>query len=110
MHLAECNHLITDEQYGGRNCRQAQSTVINTILYYNLSRQMRMTLAFIDIDACACYDRIVTSLSGLQGRKWGTPFKLSQFTTKFIESQQFTIRTGFGISKQHYEYSDDKPI
>ena len=71
---------------------------------------MRMTSAFIDIDARACYDRIVTSLSGLEGRKWGAPFKLSQFTTKFIESQQFTIRTGFGISNQYYEYSDDKPI
>ena len=38
MLLAECNHLITDEQYGGRNRRQAQSAVINKVLYYNLSR------------------------------------------------------------------------
>ena len=110
MHLAECNHLITDEQYMGRNRRQAQSAVINKILCYNLPRQMRMMSACIDIDARACYGRIVISLSGLEGRKWGAPFKLSQFTTKFIESQQFTTRTGFGILKRYYEYSDDKPI
>ena len=109
MNTAEKNRLITDEQYGGRNRRQAQSAVINKILYYNLSRQMRMTSAFIDIDARACYDRIVTSLSGLEGRKWGAPYRLSQFTTKFIESQQYKIRTGFGISQNTYEYTDTKP-
>lgn len=89
MNVAEKNTLITDEQYGGRNRRQAQSAVINKILYYNLSRQMHMTSAFIDIDARACYDRIVTSLSGLEGRKWGAPYRLSEFTTKFIESQEY---------------------
>ena len=69
MKTAEKENLITEEQYGGRRKKQAQSAVLNKILYHNISRQMLVTSAFTDDDARACYDRIITSLSGLEGRK-----------------------------------------
>ena len=69
MKLAKKENIITEEQYGGRRKHHAQSAVINKTLYHNISRQMLMTSAFMDDDARACYGRIVTSLSGLEGRK-----------------------------------------
>lgn len=110
MKHAESKNLITDEQYGGRSRRQAQSAVINKVLYYNLSHQMLMPSAYMDDDARACYDRIITPLSSLECRKWGAPYKLAQFTNKFIESQTYALRTGHGISEGTYTYTNDDPI
>ena len=107
---AEQQNLLTDEQYGGRSRRQAQSAVLNKVLYYNLSRQMLLPAAFMDDDARACYDRIVTSLNSLECRKWGAPYKLAKFTNTFIENQAYSIRTAHGISNSTYSYSDDAPI
>ena len=110
MSAAEKSNLITEEQYGGRRKKQSQSAVINKILYHNISRQMLLTSAYMDDDARVCYDRILTSLSGLEGRKWGASYKLSTFTTRFIESQEFAIRTGHGVSEAVYKYDDDNRI
>ena len=110
MKNAEATNLVTDEQYGGRTRRQAQSAVINKVLYYNLSHQMLLPAAFMDDDARACYDRIVTPLSSLECRKWGAPHKLAKFTNSFIEHQTYAIRTGHGISKDTYSYSTEAPI
>ena len=110
MGTAEEKNLITEEQYGRRSKKQAQSAVINKILYHNICRQRLMTSAFMDDDARACYDRIVTSLSGVEGRKWGASYELSTFTTKFIEAQEFSLRTGHGVSEGHYTYDTEHPI
>ena len=64
----------------------------------------------MDDDARACYDRIVTSLGGVEGRKWGASHALSTFTTKFIEAQEFSLCTGHGISEGNYTYDTEHPI
>ena len=110
MKGAEKNGLITDEQYGGRANRQAQTAVINKILYYNLSHQMLMPAAFMDDDAKACYDRIITPLSSLECRKWGAPYKLTKFTNSFITNQTYSIKTGHGISTSTYSYNNNDRI
>ena len=51
MTSIETNHLITDDQYGGRKGRQAQSAVLNKILYFNLQHQLVESAIFIDKDA-----------------------------------------------------------
>ena len=77
----------------------AQSAVINKLLYYNISHQTHVGAAFMDDDARACYDRIVTKHSSLETRKWGLGAQITNFTTKFINSQNFHIRTSHGISE-----------
>ena len=110
MKLAEKHKLISDEQYGGRNKHQAQSVILNKIMYYNISTQTRIPAAFMDDDARACYDRSLTSFNGLENRRWGMPFKMSEFTTKFIESQIYSIRTGSGVSNFTYKFERDAQI
>lgn len=36
---SEKHHIITESQYGGRKGRQAQSAVLNKILYYDINNQ-----------------------------------------------------------------------
>ena len=71
IRYTEENNLISDEQYGGRKNRRAQSDVLNKLCYYNISHETLQSCAFMDDNARACYDRIVTSLSSLECQKWG---------------------------------------
>ena len=79
-------------------------------MYYNISHQMIMPPAFMDDDARACYDRIITPLSSLECRKWGAPFKLAKFTNTFIQNQTYSIKTGHGMSTGNYAYNQNDPI
>ena len=110
MRLAEQHNLISNEQYGGRNKHQAPSVILNKIMYYNISTQTRILAAFMDDDTRAYYDRILTSLNGLENRRWGMAYKVTKFTTNFIESQVYSIRTGAGISKFNYKFECENPI
>ena len=93
MKIAEDLGLVTDQQYGARNKRQCQSAYINKICYYDLSRQKVMESAFLDDDAKACYDRIVTGLSEVEVRKW-----------------EFYLKLASGITTKSYQYADDTRI
>ena len=104
MKNAEERGLVSDEQYSGRKGRMAQSVVINKLCYYNISHQLQMSCAFMDDDARACYDRIVTCLSSAECRKWGISYNVASFTNKFIESQKYHVRSAYGISKNSYSF------
>ena len=107
VHIAEKAKAITDEQYGGRKGRRAQSIVLNKILYYSISHQTRETAAFLDDDAKACYDRILPSLAGLETRKWGLTYKASSLTRNIIEQQKFQVKTAHGLSEKTYQYTEE---
>ena len=106
---AENKNYVTDEQYDGRNGRMAQSIVLNKLFYYNFSHQTLTLCAFMENDARACYDRIVTCMSSLECRKRGIDYNVSEFTNDFIETQKFHVRTAFGIAKNSYSPSEEKP-
>ena len=106
INIAERANVITDEQYGGRKGRRAQSVVLNKILYYTISHQTREEAAFLDDDAKACYDRILPSLAGVETRKWGLTHKASSITRNIIEQQQFKVKTAHGVSSTQYQYDE----
>ena len=56
-----------------------------------------------------CYDRIVTRLSSADCRKWGISHEVAEFANNFIESQQFYVRSAFGVSRDSYQYSEEFP-
>ena len=109
IHNAESHGLISDEQYGGRKHQMAQSVVINNICYYNVSHQTLISCAFMDDDARACYDRIITSLSSLECRWWGLSKTVTDFTTQFIEEQKYHVRSAYGVSNDHYKFDPLSP-
>ena len=105
----EDHGLISDEQYGGRKNRMSLSVVLNKICYYNISHQTLQSYAFMDDDARACYNRIVTSLSGLECQKWGLSKNVTAFTNQFIETQNYHIRSAYRLSKDHYSFTPNSP-
>ena len=107
---AESNNAITDAQYGGRTGRQAQSSVLNTVLYYDVHRQLRKNYTSNDDDMKANFDREIPHYAAAESRSIGMPFEAGNFMIKATASQEYFIRTPNGSSTKSYTYSNDRPI
>ena len=106
---AEKHDLITGQQYGGRKGKQAQSVVLNKMMYYNITHQQLLEAAFMDDDARNCYDRILTAMSAVEMRSWGQSYEEAEFSVEFLQKQKYFIKTGLGITEDHYTYSREDP-
>ena len=109
MHNAEKHDLITNQQYGGRSNLQAQSAVINKLMYYNIAQQQLIEAAFMEDDARNCYDRIITALSAVEMRSWGQSYEEAEFSVDFLQQQQYHVRTPLGITKEYYTHTKSDP-
>ena len=100
MNHIEKNHSITDDQYGGRSQRQAQSAVINKVLYFDIQRQLAEPAVFIDKDARNCFDRFIPSLISLENETLGSPPQAGQFMEHLLQKQHIQAKTIFGVTQQ----------
>ena len=105
MSSAESHMQITDAQFGGRKNRQAQSSVINTVLTFDYHRQLRKAFSHNNDDLRANFDRELAHFSAAETRKNGLPYKAGEFLIKTTQSQKFFIKTKAGISHDYYTYS-----
>jgi hypothetical protein len=59
MHHLEDNNLIPNELYGGRKNRSTTEPIEIQRAIFDITRQQRTPLISINVDAEACYDRMV---------------------------------------------------
>ena len=111
MQIAEKTGNMTDNQYGGRKCRQAQSAVINKVLYYDINRTNMSEAQYDDIDLRSNYDRELVRLVTTEAQvKLGMHKEDAKFMVDFVENQRWYVKTGFGISDECYEYENSTPM
>ena len=110
IRTAEQNKNITDAQYGGRHGRQAQSSVLNTILYYDIHRQLRKDYTSNDDDMKANFDREIPHYVAAESRSLGMSHEAGQFLIQATSSQEYFIRTPNGVSEQSYKFEENRPI
>ena len=107
MRLAETTNNMSNDQYGGRKHRQAQSAVLNKILYYDINRMQMKEAQYDDIDMKSNYDRELVRLVSAEARiKLGLHKCDANFMIDFVESQKFHVKTAFGISEDNYSYNE----
>jgi len=99
MQHVDKHKLLTNDQYGGRNGRQAQSAVINKVLYYDIQNQIVEDAVFIDKDARSCFDRLLPKIVTLENEKVGMPKESSSFMENTLDNQEIHFRTMYGLSK-----------
>ena len=105
---ADKNELITDTQYGARKNRQPQSLILNKTLSYDINRHTAQNFTSVDEDLKACYDRELSSLGALEDRYYGNSFAHGSFLTKTTTGMKFFVKTSFGTSATHYNYTNEK--
>ena len=111
MRIAESSNNMTDNQYGGRKNRQAQSAVFNKILYYDINRLSMKEAQYDDIDMRSNYDRELVRLVTAEAQiKLGLHQNDAKFMVDFVESQQWYVKTGFGISNECYRFEQSNPM
>ena len=109
MTSIEDNHLLTDDQYGGRRGRLAQSAVLNKMLYFNIQHQLVESAVFIDKDARNCFDRFIPNLITLENEALGSPIQASQFMISTLRNQQIAARTIYGVTTAKISEVSQRP-
>jgi len=108
---AERTGNMSDDQYGGRKNRQAQSAVLNKILYYDINRMRVQETQYDDIDMKSNYDRELVRLVAAEARiKLGMYARDANFMVNFVENQEFHVKTAYGVSEESYCYSPDSKL
>ena len=109
MTSIETQHLITDDQYGGRKGRLAQSAVMNKVLYFNLQHQYVEAASFIDKDARNCFDRFIPNLITLENERLGSPTLASTFMIQTLRNQKIRARTSYGVTNHNISDVSSRP-
>ena len=111
MKKAERTNNTTDDQYGGRNNRQAQSAVLNTILYYDINRSSMTTAQYDDIYMKSNYDRELPQLVFAEATiKLVLHTHDANFMVNFTENQNFYVKTAYGVSQECYRYKPENKL
>ena len=110
--IRQAEHLknISPSQYGGRKNKQAQSSVLNTILTFDIHRQTRRTFTFNGDYLRPNYDRELAHFSAAETRSHGLSYEAGQLLVNITSKQQFHIKTKQGISPSYYSYTDSNPV
>ena len=110
IHQAEKLHHISSSQFGGRKHHQAQSSVINTILLFDIHRQRRQSFTFNDDDLRANYDRELAHFTAAETRSHGLTYEAGKLLVDITQQQKFYIKTKNGVSDSFYQFSHQEPV
>ena len=56
-------------------------------------------------DLTQCFDRILCHLAQINNQAYGLPLNMATILGKYLEEATYYIKTGIGLSKQHYSHS-----
>ena len=102
--IAETFH---NNQYGGRKGRLPTSAILNKVLTLDVIRYYGDDMVIIDNDAKACYDRVIPYVTLYMLRRLGMPIHLSQFMCTVLNSMDYSIKIGSGITTT-YSATDNR--
>jgi hypothetical protein len=98
LRSSEARGTINAGQYGGRAGKEAQSLVFLEEIKTEISTLSRKSLVNFDNDAASCYDRILTSLASLIGRKKGLHTNVAFVHATTLHEAKYKLKTAMGVS------------
>ena len=106
----EQHGIFGEAQAGGRPGRSANDIVLQKELTYDLAYRTLVSLAMMENDATACFDRMIPSLVNLGLRANGVPEEIAKLIGTTLVKMRYKIKTKLGISTRHYSHSEDNEI
>jgi hypothetical protein len=110
LHLAEDERSLNNGLYGSRAGRCAHDPVLMEIFQNEIYRMSRKSGVAFDLDAAACYDRILAALASLSSQKYGMHRKVAFVNALTLEEARFKLKTKLGHSATFYKHQADHPI
>jgi hypothetical protein len=106
LHHIHDHHKLAEEQWGGIPGRTAIDLVMSKEMMTICLHLMRKNGAITDVDATACYDRMVPALIWLGYFKAGATWNIVQLFALALLNLKYFIVTAFGISLLANQHSD----
>ena len=110
MHFAEDNRLLNEGLYGSRPGRAAQDPVLIETLQNEIYRSSMKSGITKDLDATACYDRILAWVANVCSRRMGVHKNVAAANCRTLEMARFHLKTEFQVSDTFYQHSTEYPI
>ncbi len=107
---AECHRLINTAQWGSRPRCRASDAVLQKATQYELMYALWKQLVAMELDARACYDRIIATCAMLISMMHGMPAEACQMQKQMLEEASFQIKTSLGISSETFSNSKLSPV
>jgi hypothetical protein len=102
-------NLIHPQQHA-RPKRTCIQPIMLRQLTFDLCRQTKKDLALFDLDATACYDRIIVCLAMMAARKCGMPEGPVSTHAEALRFMKYTVKTVYGISEENYQGTPLEPL
>jgi hypothetical protein len=99
----------SDEQHGFRPNRSSIDAVMLKLLTFESARMQRCTLATIQHDMTAHFDRMYPEMTSLPGLKYGVDSNIILCINKTIELLKRNVETALGISDSFYSQHEEEP-
>jgi hypothetical protein len=109
MYHARDKALLHDGQ-GGRLGSECMDVTITKVLHITMAHLTKTPLGLFESDAEACFDRLVMLFVFLCFIALGAPPRPLKMWEQTLYHVRHVLRTGFGESAEHYDYSLATPI
>jgi hypothetical protein len=98
-----------EAQAGGRPGRSANDIILQKELTHNLAHRTLTSLAMMENDATACFDRMIPSLVNIALRTNGVPEAIARLLGTTLVNMRCRVKTKLGISTRHCSHSQAAP-
>ena len=102
--------MINTAQWGSQPHYRASNAALQKQLQYELTYALRKQLVAMELDARACYDRIIATCAMLISMMHGMPAEACQMQKDMLEGASFKIRTSLGESSETFHHSKESPV
>jgi hypothetical protein len=93
-----CDHRLMPEEIYSKKNQMVDNGTLTKTLFYDVTRQARVTVAIASVNASNCYNRIAHAMALLVFQAFGIPVSAIKSMLSAIENMKFFLRTGFGNS------------
>ena len=106
----EDKNLFTEYQFGSRPGRFYLDPIMIEELQNEINRVTRKSFIKTNLDAQACYDRMIPSLTSIVSQKYGMDSKICAVQSKTLEAARYHMKTQLGMTDKSYTHSTNFPI
>jgi hypothetical protein len=103
------NGRIPDEQIA-RPYSECIDGLLNKILHIEIAHITKTALGGMDFDAASCFDCIQMNYTLSIYQQHGVSEEACRMWETALKNVVHHVKTGYGISEQAYEYTEDSPI
>ena len=97
---------IGDEQWGGRKAKSAPDMGLTTVLTFDYCQMSTTPLGYVDLDAAACYDRIIRSIAILGFVKFGAHPQFSTWYLTLMDQMKHYLVMIYGVDPKSFPKND----